>query len=432
MKRICLLSFSFCAVVLFQACSPISKGRLSRAFSDTEKKFSDHTGFIIVDPEKQKTIFEYQSDRYFTPASNTKILTLLTAFTVLGDSLPALRYTSSPDSLIFWGTGDPSFLNHLCYSNDRVYQFLKNSPAPLYFSPSNSFVTHLGPGWAWGDYDENYSQERSAFPIYGNSFQVLPLPDQILVVPQYFTRFLTLGKPEKRADVVREIASNNFVFHPGTRGQFADMLVPFNTSPQLVADLLKDTLGRGVALVEKLPDPSARTFFSIPADSVYKVMMQESDNHMAEQLLLMCAGVLSDSLMPEIAIRYMKKNHFSDLADPPNWRDGSGLSRYNLFTPRFVAGVWRKLYERVPRERLFPLLATGGRTGTIKKLFNGKEPYVYAKTGTLSNNHSLSGFLVTKSGRTLIFSFMNANYVAPVSSIRANMQQILDLFYEHY
>lgn len=430
MMRIGLLCV--CGLILFQSCSPISKGRLNRAFSEVEAQFHDHTGFIVIDPEKSKTIFEYQSDRYFTPASNTKILTLFTAFTVLGDSLPGLRYTMTPDSLIFWGTADPSFLNHLCYSNDRVYDFLKNSPAPIYFSPSNSFVTHLGPGWAWSDYDDNYSQERSAFPMYGNSFQVLPLPDQILVVPKYFRQFLSIGKPERYTDVVRGIDSNNFVLHPSANGRFADLLVPFKTSPQLVADLLKDTLRRDVGLIEKPIDSRARTLFSVPADSVYKVMMQESDNHMAEQLLLMCAGVLSDSLMPEIAIRYMKKNHFSDLADPPNWRDGSGLSRYNLFTPRFVAGVWTKLYEKVPRERLFPLLATGGRTGTLKRLFTGHEPYVFGKTGTLSNNHSLSGFLVTKKGKTLVFSFMNANYVAPVSSIRTNMQRILDLFYEHY
>lgn len=430
MMRFCFLSL--CALVLFQSCSPISRGRLNRTFTETETKFQDHTGFIVIDPERGKTIFEYQSDRYFTPASNTKILTLFTAFTVLGDSLPGLRYTITEDSLIFWGTGDPSFLNHLCYSNDRVYQFLKRSPKAIYFSPSNSYMTHFGPGWAWSDYDENYSQERSVFPIYGNSFQLLPLPDQILVVPPFFRQFLSIGDRKKYADVDRDIASNDFVLHPGLDGRFADMLVPFRTSPQLVVDLLKDTLRRDVGLVEKPIDYRAQTLFSVPADSVYKVMMQESDNHMAEQLLLMCAGVLSDSLMPEIAIRYMKKNHFADLKDAPNWRDGSGLSRYNLFTPRFVAGVWGKLYERVPRERLFPLLATGGKSGTIKRLFVGKEPYVFAKTGTLSNNHSLSGFLVTKKGKTLIFSFMNANYVAPVTSIRTNMQRILNLFYEHY
>jgi D-alanyl-D-alanine carboxypeptidase/D-alanyl-D-alanine-endopeptidase (penicillin-binding protein 4) len=37
-------------------------------------------------------------------------------------------------------------------------------------------------------------------------------------------------------------------------------------------------------------------------------MMQESDNFIAEQLLLTCAGVLSDSLKPEIAIRVHEEN----------------------------------------------------------------------------------------------------------------------------
>jgi D-alanyl-D-alanine carboxypeptidase/D-alanyl-D-alanine-endopeptidase (penicillin-binding protein 4) len=43
-------------------------------------------------------------------------------------------------------------------------------------------------------------------------------------------------------------------------------------------------------------------------DSCIKVMMQDSDNFIAEQLLLQCAGVLSDSLKQEIAIKYVLKN----------------------------------------------------------------------------------------------------------------------------
>jgi D-alanyl-D-alanine carboxypeptidase/D-alanyl-D-alanine-endopeptidase (penicillin-binding protein 4) len=161
-------------------------------------------------------------------------------------------------------------------------------------------------------------------------------------------------------------------------------------------------------------------------------MMQESDNFIAEQLLLLCSGVLSDTLKPEIAIRYMKKNHLSDLPDPPVWIDGSGLSRYNLFTPRSIVKLWEKIYMKVDQERLFNLLAVGGQSGTLKNHYNNNPPYIFGKTGTLSNNHSLSGYLITKKGDTLIFSFMSNNFTVSVSEVRKRMEAILKQLHNYY
>jgi D-alanyl-D-alanine carboxypeptidase/D-alanyl-D-alanine-endopeptidase (penicillin-binding protein 4) len=160
--------------------------------------------------------------------------------------------------------------------------------------------------------------------------------------------------------------------------------------------------------------------------------MQDSDNFIAEQLLLQCAALLSDTLQPEIAIRYAKKNLLTDLPDEPQWVDGSGLSRYNLFTPRSVVVLWDKMSRIVPRERLFKLLATGGRPGTIRNYFNAEVPYIFGKTGSLSNNHCLSGFVVTKSGRTLIFSFMHNNFVQPTRKVRLEMEKFLNRIHERY
>jgi D-alanyl-D-alanine carboxypeptidase/D-alanyl-D-alanine-endopeptidase (penicillin-binding protein 4) len=161
-------------------------------------------------------------------------------------------------------------------------------------------------------------------------------------------------------------------------------------------------------------------------------MMQPSDNFIAEQLLMHCAAVLSDTINPEIAIRYMQQNHLNDLPDPLVWVDGSGLSRFNLFTPRSIVKVWEKLYQTIPRERLLPLLAIGGKTGTIKNYYKNEPPYIYGKTGTLSNNHTLSGYLITKKGRTLIFSFMSNNFTVPVKEVRDYMEGILKDIYTHY
>jgi D-alanyl-D-alanine carboxypeptidase/D-alanyl-D-alanine-endopeptidase (penicillin-binding protein 4) len=94
--------------------------------------------------------------------------------------------------------------------------------------------------------------------------------------------------------------------------------------------------------------------------------------------------------------------------------------------------LWQKIWEIVPRERLFPLLATGGVNGTISKWYHAETPYIFGKTGSLSNNHCLSGFLVTKKGKVLIFSFMNSNYTARSNDIRRNMQTILFDIYENY
>jgi D-alanyl-D-alanine carboxypeptidase/D-alanyl-D-alanine-endopeptidase (penicillin-binding protein 4) len=141
---------------------------------------------------------------------------------------------------------------------------------------------------------------------------------------------------------------------------------------------------------------------------------------------------VSDTLQPEIAIDYAINNFMSDLSDKPVWVDGSGLSRYNLFTPRSIVQLWEKIYNLVPSEKLLPLLATGGKNGTIKNWYKADSPFIFGKTGTLSNNHCLSGFLIARSGRLLIFSFMNNNYVAKTSAVREEMQKILKTIYDTY
>ncbi len=175
-----------------------------------------------------------------------------------------------------------------------------------------------------------------------------------------------------------------------------------------------------------------KTKYSIPTDSALKVMMQESDNFIAEQLLLMCAGAISDSLSTDIAIEYSKNTLLNEMPDEPQWVDGSGLSRYNLFTPRSVVWLWERLLKDYGKERLLPLLATSGVNGTLKNYYKAEVPYIFGKTGTLSNNHSLSGYLITKSGRMLIFSLMNNNYPTQSYPIKKKMEKILWQVRENY
>lgn len=422
------------ALAALNSCSPVSRSRLARTFNATEERFKDHTGFVLYDPQTDKTIFDFNGARYFTPASNTKIFTLYTALTILGDSVPGIEYVQRNDSLIFWGTGDPSFLYQEVFHDSTVYNFLSSSEAPLFFSGTNFHTEHFGEGWAWDDYNSGYSAERSSFPLYGNVVTVIGDREVLRIAPDYFSPAFKEGMPGKTLNIVRHLNENTFVVHPGNeRSDVREIRVPFRVDSATFPAVLSDTLKRYVRPVNILPPANRKTIFSIHVDSLYRVMMQESDNFIAEQLLMICANVLSDSLKPEIAIRFMKENHLRDLPDEPIWVDGSGLSRYNLFTPRSIVRLWQKISETVPRERLFPLLATGGVNGTLRNWYRRQEgPYIFGKTGSLSNNHCLSGFLVTRKGRVLIFSFMNSNFTATGNAIRRNMQAILETIYENY
>jgi len=411
----------------------MSKKVFRQHFAEGEKKFQDHMGFMLYDPEEKKTIFEYQSDKYFTPASNTKILTLYTAMRTLGDSVPALEYEERNDSLIFHGTGDPSFLYKNVYTNSRVLDFLRSSKTRLYFSDANMFSAPFGPGWAWDDYDSYYSAERSALPIYGNIAVVTKTKDGLNIEPRAFRKNLFPGEKQRRENVSRELDQNWFYFHEGDSVRGKTMWeVPFKTSSMLTVQLLSDTLRRPVGLVStKLPNAS-KVLYSIPSDSLYRVLMQDSDNFIAEQLLFLCAQVLRDSMQTESAIRYAKENYLNDLPDKLVWVDGSGLSRYNQTTPRNIVKVWEKLQAQAVPARLLPLLAAGGKNGTVKNLYKADRTFIFGKTGSLSNNHCLSGFIITRTGKTLIFSYMNSNFVSPVGDVRKHMETLLYQIYDKY
>ena len=205
--------------------------------------------------------------------------------------------------------------------------------------------------------------------------------------------------------------------------------------------LLSDTLHKTIVLIDRemRDKESIETIYGIYSDSIYKVMMRESDNFLAESVLLMSAGNFNqnDSLNPKHQIEYILNKQLSDLSQEPRWVDGSGLSRYNLFTPKSMVEVLLKIKEYYTAKdhnlnRLFEIFPTGGQAGTLEERFINQLPFIHAKTGTLSNNHNLSGYIITKSGKLLVFSYMNNHYRYKTSTIQKQTDIILEDFYKYY
>ncbi|MCU0348170.1 MAG: D-alanyl-D-alanine carboxypeptidase [Saprospiraceae bacterium] len=425
------------------------RNKKKKAEKETAEKLQDYgisaseifgkgfTGFMLFDPAESKVLFEQNADKYYTPASNTKILTLYTSLRTLGDSIPALQYSRQGKLLLFWGTGDPSLLNPHLTQNPQVFDFLKKSKEQLLFCTANYKDKRYGSGWMWDDNFYDYQAEKSPLPVYSNvaHFKQESLSTGIEVQPAFLKKYLEYDSTLHADDYVGRLEYGNQFRYNGTAkvGKQFEWHVPYHATPHFVAELLADTLKRPVSLLEAsmLPPADAKTLYSLKADSLYVPMMHDSDNFIAEQLLLLCSWQRTGTMNTEQAIEFAEKNYLNGLPDDPKWVDGSGLSRYNLVTPRTLVEVLNRIQQIVPRQRLFGIFPAGGVSGTIKDNYrNGNSPYIFAKTGTLRHNHSLSGYLLTKKGKMLIFSFMHNNYTGSMSALRKEMEKVLKQVYE--
>jgi D-alanyl-D-alanine carboxypeptidase/D-alanyl-D-alanine-endopeptidase (penicillin-binding protein 4) len=71
-------------------------------------------------------------------------------------------------------------------------------------------------------------------------------------------------------------------------------------------------------------------------------------------------------------------------------------------------------------------MAQPGEDGTLRRRLSGLEGRVFAKTGTLTHVTSLSGYLVTESGRELIFSILSNGSGLSSSRVRGGMDEVVE------
>jgi len=397
-----------------------------------------HIGICIYDPATEKYWYQYQADRYFTPASNTKIFTLFTGLQLLGDSLPAMRYLETDSVLYIKGTGDPSF-QHPDFITQPAMQLLTQTDKRIVLLPAVNTNKRFGPGWGWSDYADYYQPELNEWPIYGNVARIKHHRDTISITPTEFSNPEHFSWQQndtlEEALTDRDERSNRFSLQ--FAGKDAGPLlaeVPFITGGlEDIAKRLQDTLHKPVyvaAAEPRLNGTAFKTLYSQPVDTLFTPMMHRSDNFFAEQILMMCGAKQWDTISTARMIAYMQKDYLQFLPDTPKWVDGSGLSRYNLFTPRDFVSVLTKMRQQVPEARLWDIFPTGGK-GTLRNYYQGQ--FVHAKTGTLNGCVALSGYLVTKKGKTLVFSVLVNNHVNNSSSVvRRAVEKFLTAVKDQY
>ncbi|WP_304065435.1 D-alanyl-D-alanine carboxypeptidase [Pedobacter glucosidilyticus] len=400
-----------------------------------------HIGFVLKDLEKNQVVYELNADKPFIAASTIKLLNFYTGLHFMADSVPSYQYIIKGDSLIIWPMADPTFLNP-DFKDQPAFDFLKNSGKNIYLVSGRYKGEKFGKGWFWDDYNESYQAEITDFPMYKNMVTCSQNTDGTFSMsPDLASLYYSEKSVHKSLKSIKRNAFNNNIFVPEQLNLGYKQLIPISFNSNIKESLLTDTLlatGLITSSVSTLPwrpvSANAKIIYNTQADLVYKKMLQNSDNFLAEQLLLNYAAQQQLNMDASLIIQKAQQELFNDVDKSSyHWVDGSGLSRLNLISPSFGITLLEKLRQQVNNDKLFDLLAAGNKSGTLKNMFKtSSNSFVYAKSGSLSNNYNLVGYLVGKSGKKYAFSYLNNNFIAPVSAVRTDVEQLLTFIHQNY
>ncbi|HRI23063.1 MAG TPA: D-alanyl-D-alanine carboxypeptidase [Ferruginibacter sp.] len=437
-----------CSILILVSCSvskQISKQANAILLNDTAIR-QGHIGICIYEPATGNYWYQHNAGKYFIPASNTKLFTLYAGMKYLGDSLVAARVKESGTDLSVYPSGDPSFLNAE-FPSQPLFRYLQSFKT-IYVNNNAWRSDALGYGWAWDDYNEPYMAERSSLPVYGN-LMTFSLNNGTIHVTSNSADLLPnegLDSPVKFDPETKKVSSDRFIierrygsndFYVKDAGaSFRKTSIPFQTGGDFVSQLLKDTLHAEDVTFFRSSKPGTdlsgtRLIHSQPSDSLFRPMMYRSDNFYAEQTLLMASNEHLGYMSDEKMIDTLFKSDLKDIPQKPKWVDGSGLSRYNLFTPQSFVYILNKMRNEFGWDRMKAVLPTGGQ-GTLSSYYKKETGFIYAKTGTLSNNCSLSGYLITRKGKLLIFSVLTNNYPTGATPVRRAVERFLVGIRENY
>ncbi len=344
-------------------------------------QFPGFSGVLIKDLNTQEVLFSHNEDKLFTPASLTKIFTLLAALEILDEekhAYPTSFYFSSTTpgeingDLYIVGSGDPTQSPEVIrkIADTLVQKFnIRHISGDIVLDNSKFLPEEfLGRGWMWDDKN----------PLIG--------------------ALTVMGCKVKEKQ-------NSYL----------------NNMPLLWGKIFSQELSKkGVKIggdirIGKIQEGLwvKYIYYSDTLDKILAYMMKKSDNQSAENIFRTLAPEDNPEGVSTIARAIASLEEVIDTALGLKWGkdyilvDGCGLSEYNLTTPTHLVKAITYLY----REYDFKILdyfANNKEKGTLKE----RLPFqVWGKTGTLSSASALAGLLETKNKRWVVFCLMENNFI---------------------
>ena len=369
----------------------------------------------IFDLEQKKEVVSLQSDKKILPASTIKLVPFLGALQTFGFSLPALHYKKQDGRFYFWSTGYP-LLGYPSRANDDVLTFLKKQKDSLFYLPRPMTSPALGSGWAWDDVSYAFSAKKSSFPFHGNLVQISSSPesDRLRFSPPGFEQRIPYTQKQEYYELLVDDQ-----IHQLSRTKADTLSLPFTPSDSLFVQLMQDAITTPIYKGYK-QEVSLDGYKTLTTTKtlLYKALLHDSDNLVAESLVLMLCGTSQWELNTQQGLLLLYQRN-KTLKPQFQQVDGSGLSRYNLASPRGLQETLGTIYEMIGSREIKTLFPQANSEGTLTPYAPQHNlKFVYAKSGNLRNNHVLAGYIFTDTKKPFSFVISVNNYTGDKKAIQ--------------
>jgi len=439
-------------------------------------------GVSVVSLKDNKLIYDHNGDQLFTPASNMKVYTTAIALNLLGADYrwrTSVYSESQPDAsgtihgdLVLYGRGAPDLV--ASNKNDNL-----NSIEELAKAVAARGVKHVegsvvgdesffrgdstGEGWQWNDLQWYFGAEASALSVNANSIDVNITPatklnEQPKVVSTDADGYIQIannlatvkrGEPIK-IGVKRELSDNNVDVwgqYPVGAQSYGVSLSVHRPSLWAAKILLRELKAQGIRVDGDAKFRDARVPERDRFNPDGKVEIASANSKPLGEIVKE-TNKFSVNLYAEILLRTLGReraamlnadsNPGRDLGDDERgidlirlWltrqgiktsglalRDGCGLSRLNLVTPKATTELLAAIRKTNSARVFVESLPVAGFDGTLKGRLRDTNGAVVAKTGSLSYDHSLSGYLTSSKGEIFAFSIICNDFLGGEDAIR--------------
>jgi D-alanyl-D-alanine carboxypeptidase/D-alanyl-D-alanine-endopeptidase (penicillin-binding protein 4) len=415
-------------------------------------------GLVVAD-EAGHELVAINPEQRFIPASNTKMVTTVTAFATLtgldqpdpdgGTAVRIEDYRTGAPDVVIEGHGDAWLSGAADCARDCLATLADAVAAKTKRVNDVIGDDSLYPderwsrGMSWNNIPTKSGTATSALTIDDNELGMTVTPGPLgaaptLALPAYYTvdnRAVTVAGGKTRLSFDRE-PNRDVVRLTGTIAVGAkpeDLRLGIDDPARYAAWQFRAMLAaRGVKVTGKVDvrhrllmpadDPAVREGAPAARPPQQPVLARLTPPPLSEDLTRI--SKVSQNLHAELMLRRIaRKTGSGSVADglaavrqmlaqagmprvDYDFSDGSGMSTYNRLAPRGVIAMLRWVAAQPWGMQWRATLPIGGEQGTLGRRFRGTplEGKLFAKTGTLNASNALSGYMIGASGKTLTFS----------------------------